>query len=299
VTIAVCTYKRPDRLRLLLDALVLLAPTTEFSVSIVVVDNDPQRSAQSTVQSFVDVCDRQVKYVSEPRPNIAAARNRCLSETTGEFCAFIDDDEIPEVGWLAALYRQMVASGAAAVLGPVVSRYVSAPERWVTQSRVFDRHRYTSGTELSWPDTRTGNVLLRMGTIRSHGLRFDPRFGKLGGEDVMFFRQLLRAPNTSVVWANDAVVYEWVTQRRACWRGMARRALTQGQISFYYESPTERWRCRVSGIAVAAVFVYWIAAPFLCAFRLGLGMRYILKSLHHLSRLSAAIGAPIVNGRKE
>ena len=46
----------------------------------------------------------RVRFVHEPEPGIAAARNRALDESAGaDLLVFIDDDERPEPGWLESL----------------------------------------------------------------------------------------------------------------------------------------------------------------------------------------------------
>ena len=74
--IAVLTFRRPDDLVGVLHDLVEHTAASEADASILVVDNDEAPSARD---------DRRpahpgVRYVHEPRPGIAAARNRALDE---------------------------------------------------------------------------------------------------------------------------------------------------------------------------------------------------------------------------
>src|SRR5690625_1648309 len=72
VVVAVITFQRPDSLRALLDSLDTVK--TDANWRILVVDNDPSGSARAIVSDVAPHAD----YAVEPRPGIAAARNRCL-----------------------------------------------------------------------------------------------------------------------------------------------------------------------------------------------------------------------------
>ena len=79
-----------------------------------------------------------VRYVVEERPGVAAVRNRALDETTErDLLIFIDDDEDPEPGWLAALVGMWATTGCQAVAGPVIPVYEVEPEEWVRQGGVL------------------------------------------------------------------------------------------------------------------------------------------------------------------
>src|SRR5882672_11352042 len=76
-----------------------------FSYSVVVADNDPAKSAQELVEEFTKISPVQITYCIEIEQNIALARNKALANAQGDFIAFIDDDECPEVEWLWNLLK--------------------------------------------------------------------------------------------------------------------------------------------------------------------------------------------------
>ena len=83
-----------------------------------------------------------MRYVHEPEPGIAAARNRALDEAgPADLLVFIDDDERPVDGWLARLVETYRVDRPTAVVGPVVSEYEQQPDAWVSAGRFFDRRR--------------------------------------------------------------------------------------------------------------------------------------------------------------
>ena len=66
-----------------------------------------------------------------PASNISIARNACLDNSTGDFLAFIDDDETASNDWLVELMETAEATGADAVLGPVRAVYSDAAPGWM------------------------------------------------------------------------------------------------------------------------------------------------------------------------
>src|SRR5689334_17843912 len=123
ITICICTFKRPELLRRLLQALRNLQTGDQFSYSIVVVDNHHEQSASPTVRAFRENSAIQTLYCVEPIQNIALARNRAIANAKSDFIAFIDDDEVPVAEWLLLLFETCVRFDTHGVLGPVLPDY--------------------------------------------------------------------------------------------------------------------------------------------------------------------------------
>ena len=70
--------------------------------------------------TLVDCTD--MKTVDFDIPNISAARNAGIQQASGEICAFIDDDAVPEPLWLAHIANAFRATEADAVVGYVRGR---------------------------------------------------------------------------------------------------------------------------------------------------------------------------------
>ena len=159
VTVCVCTYRRPDFLKRLLDHLVRQETAGQFSYSIVVADNDSSQSAQPVVAEFAARSAIQIRYCVEPRQNIALARNKAVEHVEGDFAAFIDDDEFPEKDWLSVLLSTCEGYGVDGVLGPVKRHFNEAPPEWLAKGHFYDRRINLTGTVVRWYEARTGNVL--------------------------------------------------------------------------------------------------------------------------------------------
>ncbi|PZS20411.1 MAG: glycosyl transferase family 2 [Pseudonocardiales bacterium] len=220
--IGVLTYRRNDDLVMAIPPLLREAATITPPATVLIIDNDPDGGAQAVV---MPLADRGVRYVHEPEPGIAAARNRALREAGARFLVFIDDDMHPDDGWLAALVRTQRSSGAAVVAGPVLPEYEAEPDEWVHAGRFFIRRRLTTGTPLNV--AASGNMLLDLAQISTYGVQFDRRFGLLGGSDHLFSRTLARM-GAPMVWCDEAIAFDRVPVSRMTHRWILRRAYRGG-----------------------------------------------------------------------
>src|ERR1051326_8119836 len=119
VCVCICTYRRPELLKRLLQSLKDQETGGTFTFSVVVADNDKSGSGRQTVAESAAEGAVTVTYCIEPRQNIALARNRALEAATGDYIAFIDDDEFPERQWLSLMLAACARYGSDGVLGPV------------------------------------------------------------------------------------------------------------------------------------------------------------------------------------
>lgn len=223
VVIAMLTYRRPDDLAQAIPSILEQTAGVRPAATLMVVDNDPAASARDAVRAFAA---DGVQYVHEPRPGIAAARNRALTEAPGNaLLIFIDDDERPQPGWLQNLVAGFQRSGAAAVVGPVVSEYEQEPEEWIRAGRFFDRRRLPSGTRVDV--AATNNLLLDLTQVHALGLTFDEKFGESGGSDTLFTRRL-HAAGREMIWCDEAVVTDVVPVGRLTRDWVLRRAFRSG-----------------------------------------------------------------------
>jgi glycosyltransferase involved in cell wall biosynthesis len=219
VTVAVLTYRRPDDLAAALPLLVGQAAELDPPGEVLVVDNDPDRGAPDAVAAA------GARYVHEPIPGIAAARNRALDEAGTDLLVFVDDDERPVPGWLRALVDTWLDHRSAGVVGPVVSEFAEPPDPWIVAGRFFVRRRLPTGTPVRL--AATNNLLLDLAAVRDRQLRFDQRFGLVGGSDTLFTGQLT-AGGGRLVWCAEATVVDVVPPARLTRRWVLRRAFRSG-----------------------------------------------------------------------
>jgi glycosyltransferase involved in cell wall biosynthesis len=135
VSVCVATCGRPIGLANLLGALEVLAVPAGVTLQVVVVDNDSSESARVVCDEVATRHAYSLNYVVEKRRGISFARNAALDAAlpSSDFIAFIDDDELPEMDWLAELLRVQEYYRADVVTGPCLPRYVESPPRWIRE----------------------------------------------------------------------------------------------------------------------------------------------------------------------
>lgn len=195
--------------------------------TVLVIDNDPAGSAVARADGLGP--PEHVRVVHEPTPGIVAARNRALDESgDADVLVFIDDDELPEPGWLRSMVGTWEHTRAAAVAGPVISTFAEEPDPFVVSGAFFVRRRLPTGTDLTI--AASGNLLLDLTQIRRAGVRFDDRFAMSGGSDSLFTRELHQR-GLRMVWCDDAPVHDVVPASRANRRWVLQRAVRSGNAA--------------------------------------------------------------------
>ena len=230
VAICIATHRRPDGLKRLLQSLEQLtfSGAADPDVQVLVVDNDPSSGAGLDVCHAMSGFRWALEALSEETKGISFARNCALDralELGVDAIVFVDDDEVPEPGWLDGLLRVHRDSKAQIVSGPVEPWFEDPAPEWVVRGRFFDRGRFATGTEI--PFARTGNILLDAHFLRASGLRFDDRFGLTGGEDTLLTLKLKQL-GARIVWADNAPVRESVPPSRATAGYILRRSYLNG-----------------------------------------------------------------------
>jgi succinoglycan biosynthesis protein ExoM len=209
ISIVVLTYQRTDEIAQLLPALHDQIEQFDEDFELLVVDNDPLASARPVVEADPSPL---VRYVNEPAPGIAHARNRALDETVdSQLLIFIDDDERPLDTWLGAMLDTYRESRPAGVTGPLYPDYAIEPDDFIVAGGFFVRKQYPEGHLM--PAAGTGNLLLDLEQVRRHGLRFDERFGTTGGSDTLFTRTLVQRGGR-IVWSPAAGLIDKVPAKR-------------------------------------------------------------------------------------
>lgn len=260
VTVAVPTARRPEPLRRLLAALpaALDGLPTDVVVDVLVVDN----AAEQPVEQVVQAGPVAARYLLEPEPGSAHARNRVLAETDAEVVAFLDDDVVPHPGWLDALLRP-IRDGAAAVGGPVLLDPTAPRPPWLDEAGIggyLSAHDLGTGPRelVEGEHLLTANAAFRVDALRALG-GFDPRLGprrgvQLVADDIHVVRELQRAGGR-IAWQPDAVVTHDLPAERTARRWLLRRAYLQGRSDWLLDEELLRSR-RAGGARVAAS---WLA----------------------------------------
>jgi glycosyltransferase involved in cell wall biosynthesis len=226
VSVCIATHRRPAGLARLLESLARLKLPAGVGVEVLVVDNDPERSAAGVAEGFRDF-PHPIRWLEEPRRNIAHARNRVVAEAKGRWLAFIDDDEAADEDWLAAYWRCVAACDCDGVFGPVLPRLEENVTPWLDPETFYVRPRHRTGAPLEAAELRTSNAMLRRSLFEDR--RFDPAFGRSGGSDTELFGRMRRAGGR-FCWCDEARVSEFIPPARHRPGWLAQRAFRGGFV---------------------------------------------------------------------
>ncbi|MCC6365724.1 MAG: glycosyltransferase family 2 protein [Bryobacterales bacterium] len=288
ISVCICTYKRPDLLKRLLDALREQETGGLFTYSIVVVDNDALQSAKDAVHAFSATASIPITYCVEAQQSIALARNKAIEHASGDYVALIDDDEFPITHWLSILFNTCNKHHVDGVLGPVKPHYDVSPPQWVLDGHFHQRATYPTGYVIAWRNGRTGNTFLRKAVFAACTEQpFNPEFRT--GEDQEFFYRMIQH-GFRFIWCNEALAYEVIPPIRWNRRFMLRRALLRGTLE--PKAPTFGSRDIIRSIT--AVPVYILLLPFALLRGQSWFMTLLIKLCDHLGKLCALVGISTV-----
>lgn len=291
ISVCVCTYKRPRQLEQLLQCLDRQATNGLFNFSIVVADNDILQSARAVVERWAGRLTIPITYCVESRQNIALARNASVARATGEFVAFVDDDEEPSDDWLRKLYEVLIACAADGVIGAVLPKFQESAPSWAVNGGVFRRPVFQTGEILHWTAAGIGSALIKREVLLHLEGPFRPQFGA-GGEDQDMFRRAI-SEGRVFVWSAEAVCYEPVPSERTRVLFQLRRALLRGKAALNGPQGNRRGILK-SAIAVPA---YAVTLPMCLMMGSHVFVTQLLKSFDHLGKLLAACGIDFVGDK--
>lgn len=283
ISVCICTYKRPDLLARSLETVCAQRTDGLFRYSVVVADNDKAESGRAVVAKISSASPVSIKYCLEQRQNIALTRNKAVENTSGDFVAFIDDDEFVVKEWLLTLFNAMREYKVDGILGPVKPHFDDGAPQWVINGGFYDRPIHPTGMVLPWKKCRTGNVLLKRELFSGDAQPFNPEC--LSGEDQDFFRRKIETGHT-FVWCHEAPVYEVVPAVRWKRGFLVRRALFRG---IFAQRNHGLQPLRVLQAVISAP-VYALALPLALAFGQAKFMTCVFKLSYHLGRLCALFG---------
>ena len=228
LTVAFCTYKRADRLDKLVAA--VRAQSCPVPFEILAVNNNSPDNTLDVLARLQREPGAPLRIVTETTPGIVPARNRALIETLRhDILVFIDDDELPQGGWLASAYDAIANEQADCAGGRVqVSFAPLARPAWLKDDLLGFLAEVDHGHSAFWIQSAetpiwTANIAYAMRIFRDNPtLRFDDRYNRSGpdvggGEDAIMFRSLL-AMGARIRYRPDMAVWHgvepWRLRRR-------------------------------------------------------------------------------------
>lgn len=265
-----------------------------FDYTVIVVDNDAARSAESLVSKEQETFPVELRYYVEPEKNISAARNLGVRHAKSDLIALIDDDEFPDKYWLATLFKAMREYHADGIFGRIKAIYEDEVPGWVRSSGAVSDVNRVTGAPVPWTEAFTGNVLLKKRIFFDEGGMFSRAFGLTGGGDVEFFKKKSEM-GYRFIGCDEALVFALIVPQRCTRTYMVKRAFLEGAVYMKIFSGREKVR-RFLRSCIALVVYPW-AIPVLLVLGKNRPMKYVIKLCHHISMVLACFGLVLIKDR--
>ena len=228
ISVIIPTFKRPEGLDRAARSILRQANPCGLLLELIVVDNDPAASACDAVRDLADTAPIPVRYVHAAEPGVANARNAGVSAATGEFIAFLDDDEEAPASWLCELVGEQRFHEADVVFGPVRARL---PDAIIDHRAYYIQFFSREGPDESGVIEHyygCGNSLIRRAALPQREAPFSAERNDIGGEDDLLFAEMERA-GARFAWCAEAYVFEDPMLSRTRLGYTLRRAFAYGQ----------------------------------------------------------------------
>ena len=214
ITIIIPTYKRPEDIARALGTAVL-QKTGDYSLEIIVADNDPAGSAHDLVHEIMAAHSHvELIYTHVPEPGVSNARNGALALARGRYLIFLDDDMEANEDWAYELVSGAERFDSAIVFGPVEAVMPDGDDPLYPHMQpLFSR---TGDFPEGHIDKTfgTGGCLIDRGRCRLPVPVFDPSLNETGGEDDVMFAYIL-AQGASIGWSHTAIAVEHIPPHRS------------------------------------------------------------------------------------
>ena len=215
ISVIVCTYDRCKLLGLALDSLATQTTSDLFTYEVIVVDDASADDTCAVVMRCSDSSSISIRYIRADGHGISAARNIGIKNSSSEWVAFFDDDQLADSHWLLSLFRAAKETRSWCVGGRRLLRFMEKPEF------DFDRTCRTTLGEIDYGPERmicsaknspaAGNLLLKRALFESIGT-FDESVTNGGEETDLFIR--VRRAGMDPLYVPDAIAYHLIPAYR-------------------------------------------------------------------------------------
>lgn len=229
ISICIATYKRPELLYKLLLSLLNQKNIEEYNIEIVVVDNDPERTAEPVIIKFKEKIltnnRYSIKYDMQPEKNIALTRNKTVELASGDYLFFIDDDEYAEKLCLFNHLKVMKDFDADVTFGNVLPYFEDRTPDYIKKAGPYYRKNSPAGYESSY--FITGNTMLNLKKIPKNFIKFNCEYGITGGSDHYLFSSL-KIRGYRLFSASDSIAMEFIPKERGNLNWLVKRVFRTG-----------------------------------------------------------------------
>lgn len=231
LVIGICTQQRDVLLRRLLNSILEQPAPREYTVHIIIIDNNTVPMNAKTLQGLPTRFD--IKSIHEPNPGLVFARNRALQEAItadADWFIGVDDDEWVEKDWLAQIIAGIESQASLIQIGHCAFVYDDRLSPFLPPIQ-----RPTAPAGMPPIIQATSNFVMHRSVFDpdvGYGMDFDPNFNESGGEDLEFFMRAKHQFGVAATSLPDAIAYENWNGVRATLPYRLKRAM-RTQIAFY------------------------------------------------------------------
>ena len=253
ISVVICSYNRASLLSDVLDSLCQQTLTPD-RYEILVVDNASTDNTVEVVRAYQDkYSTHQIRRLYEARQGLGYARNAALSEVSGAYIAYLDDDARADLNWLTLAYKRLLTSTPLHCLGgPIHPFYTTLKPVWFKDQYELRTWGDEERCLLPGESLSGSNMIWRKETIQSIG-GFGETVGVKGehlsvGEETIAFRHLWQMEPVPVVIYDPAlIVYHWVPSYKMMVLYYLKRAFVIGQVAVQLDrQPVPGWRLRTA-----------------------------------------------------
>jgi glucosyl-dolichyl phosphate glucuronosyltransferase len=220
ISVVLATYNRAESLRITLESFSKLCFSTQWTVELLVVDNNSKDCTCDVVQRFASQVQFPVRYIFERKQGRSAALNTGILQASGKIIVFTDDDVLFQCEWLSNLKRTFDSHDCAAVAGRVIPQWNHEKPDWLEMEGQFAIVNFDLGDELREVQVPPlgANSAFRRDVFQKHGL-FRLDLGVNGShhtitcDDTEFGERLIQT-GERIVYCPSAVVYHPVDRER-------------------------------------------------------------------------------------
>jgi succinoglycan biosynthesis protein ExoM len=258
--------------------------SADMTLDIVIADDSASGAVGILLSEPPTIWPFEIKIVSSAAGNISIARNLCLNNATGDYLAFIDDDETADKGWLMNFTILAKATNADAIFGPVNAIYPPSATKWICDAKPFVKVTGQNGDQVNTGSTC--NAFVKHSIIKKLKLSFRPEFGRSGGEDTAFFAQLNQMGGILIA-SENAMVYEDVPLERLKLHHLRRRYIRGGHTyaNLFIAPKNLSQRLILYANAAIKTIVLLLATLMIIPVRKDLALKYAFKLWLNIGKL--------------
>jgi len=217
--IAICipTYKRPLQLKKLILSIFDCNVNNLLinSITIIVVDNDKDRTAEEIIKEFKEGTfdASKLHYFNYDRKGLANVRNELFRRAfiyNPDFIIGIDDDEFVTTNWLNEFLAAITNTNCDIAIGPAIPFFEKKVKPYIAYW--FKHPDMVDLQNVNF--FQTTNYIIAVDFLEKNKIEFDEQFNTMGAED-SYFGVVAIKKGAKIIYSSKAIAYETIPENRA------------------------------------------------------------------------------------